>query len=177
MNIKLRLGEEHSKNLTLAIVNFIGQDKKRFKELMTVFFGGDHRLTQRAAWPFSFVAIAHPELLKPYFGKLVAKLKEGDAHPAIARNILRTFQEVDVPEKFQGELVDICFKCIMSEMKPIAIRAFAMSVAARICKHYPELKNELLLILKDLALLPQTPAIKVRIKSALKQLRTVDSKI
>lgn len=177
MNIRERLEAEHSKSLTTAIVNYIGKDKKRFKELMTVFFGGEYRLTQRAAWPLSFVAIEHPELLKPYYAQLISKLKEPGAHPAIARNILRTFQEVDVPEAYQGELIDLCFRFVSSEMQPIAIRAFAMSTATRICKHYPELKNEFLIILKEMATLPQSPGIKVRIKSALKELQRVDSKI
>lgn len=177
MNIKKRLEAEHSKSLTMAIVNYIGNDKKRFKELMHVFFGKDQCLVQRAAWPLSFVAIDHPELLKPYYGKLVDKLKEPEAHPAVARNILRTFQEIDVPEAFQGDLVNLCLKFIMSEMQPVAIRAFAMTAATRICKHYPELKNELQIILRELSTLPQTPGIRVRIKSALKELQRVDSKI
>ena len=61
----------------------------------------------------------------------------------------------------------------MSETQPAAVRAFALTVAAKISKRYPELKNELLLILKELRSLPQLPSLKVRIKMALKELETV----
>jgi hypothetical protein len=132
MDIKKRLEEEHSKTLTTAIVNFIGDDKKRFKILMDIFLQGEYRLTQRAAWPLSYVVIDHPDLVKPYFGKLIKKLQEPGAHPAIARNIFRMFQEVEIPEKHLGVLIDLCFKFIMNETKPAAIRAFAITVASRI---------------------------------------------
>lgn len=173
MNLEERLGAEHSKTLTTAIVNYIGDDKKRFKVLMDLFLKGDYRLTQRAAWPLSFVAIAHPELIIPYIGKLIKKLTEPGNHPAIARNILRTFQEIEIPEKHHGVLIDVCFKFITSEAYPSAIRAFAISTATNICAKYPELKNELLLVLNELNQLPQPPAIKSRIRSALKDLKKV----
>jgi len=171
MDLRKRLEQEHSKALTLAIVKYIGDDKKRFKELTNIFFEGEYRLTQRAAWPLSYVAIAHPALLKPYFDKLIKKLDDQTCHPAITRNIFRVLQEIDIPEKYQGVLVDKSFRAIMSETQPAAVRAFAITVAAHICKSYPELRNELLIILKELNSLPQLPSMKVRIKAALKELK------
>lgn len=168
MDILARLTKEHSKALTVAIVEYIGDDKKKFAVLMSIFLKGEYRLTQRAAWPFSYIAIEHPTLIRPYFDALIKKLKDQTNHPAIARNILRTFQEIDIPKKYQGTLVDICFSNILNFSQPIAIRAFSISVASKICLSYPELKNELLIVLNDLKQLPQVPAIKVRITYALK---------
>lgn len=173
MNIRERLEAEHSKTLTTAIVNYIGSDKKRFKELMNIFFGGEYRMTQRAAWPMSYVAIEQPQLLDPYFDKLIKQLQMPDNHPAIARNILRVLQEIEIPEKYWGALVDLSFKIIISETQPAAIRAFAITVAAKISKNYPELKNELLMILKELNSFPQLPSMKSRIKKALKELKSL----
>lgn len=176
MNIRERLEAEHSKTVTLAVVSYIGRDKKRFRELMTILLDGEYRLTQRAAWPLSHVAIEHPELIAPYYAKLIQKLESPNEHPAIARNILRIFQECPVPEKHWGSLIDICFKFIMSETKPAAIRAFAITVASRICRHFPELRNELILMLRELSAIPQLPAVKQRTKLALKELQAVKSK-
>ena len=170
MNINERLEQEHSKTLTSAIVKYIGGDKKRFKELMNIFLKGDYHLTQRAAWPLSYVVIEHPQLLKPYFERFIKKLDDPAAHPAIARNIFRALQEFEIPEKYQGLLIDRAFKAIMSEAQPAAVRAFAITVAARICKPYPELKGELLIILKELSVLPQQASMTVRIRMALKEL-------
>jgi hypothetical protein len=171
VNLLERLTAEHSKSLTAAIVNYIGDDKKRFKELMDIFLKSEYRLTQRSAWPLSYVALEQPQLIKPYIGHLIKKLEGKDEHPAMARNILRIFQDMEIPEKYWGALVDLCFKFIMNETQPAAIRAFAITTASRICKRFPELKNELLILLKELNSYPQSAAIRQRIKLALKELK------
>ncbi|MBA3665762.1 MAG: hypothetical protein H0W61_16390 [Bacteroidetes bacterium] len=170
MDLKAAIEAEHSKSQTNKIVRYIGDDKKKFKELVTVFLQSEYRVTQRAAWPLSEIAIAHNDLIVPYLKKLVEILKATDQHPAIPRNILRIFSAIDIPEKYHGELIDICFGFITEVKHPIAVRAFAITVASHICSHYPELKNELVMVLEELRKYPQPPAITVRIKSAVKQL-------
>jgi hypothetical protein len=177
MNISERLKAGQSKTLTLAIIKFVGNDAVRFKTLMALVLGKDEVMSQRASWPLGYIAIDHPELLKPYVSQLIKKLGEARNHPAVNRSILRIFQEVDIPQKHWGTLVDLSFKFILKESEPIATRAFAISVAARICKHYPELKNELMLILNDLRERPHAPAISVRIKYALKELKSLEPKV
>lgn len=177
MDIKTRLESEHSKTLTLAIIKYVGDDSRRFKILIDLLLGSDLVLSQRASWPLGYVAIEHPKLVKPYLSRLIKKLAEPNNHPAITRSILRVFQEMEIPEKHRGTLVDLTFKFILNESAPIATRAFSITVAARICKHYPELKNELLLILNDVWERPHAPAIAARIKSSLKELNRLETKI
>lgn len=172
MYIQSLLEEGHNKELTTRIVNYVGTNKIRFKELMGIFLKGEYRLTQRAAWPLSYCAENNPAFLKPYFGSLIKKMQEGNHHPAITRNILRMFQEIEVPEKYCGTLLDLCISYMTSEMQPTAVRAFAITVATRISDRFPELKNELIMILDELTLYPQLPAVKHRIKLALKDLRS-----
>lgn len=168
MDIAKRLEQEHSLTLTNAIIKYVGEDKQRFKQLMTVFLNGEYRMTQRAAWPMSYIAIDHPKLIYPYLKRLITLLNKPGNHPAIPRNILRFFQEIDIPEKHEGPLVDACFKLIVSAESPIAVKAFAITVASGICKKYPELKQELILHLEHMQNYPMTAAIKVRIRNALK---------
>ena len=170
MDIEQALRDEHSKTQTLKIVKFIGNDKTRFKKLVDIFLNGEYRVTQRAAWPLSNVALDHPELIKPYFSKLINLLGKPENHPAIDRNILRIFQDIDIPEKHHGNLVDASFKFMMDVKYPAGIRAFAISVAANICKNYPELKRELILILEEFKKYPQQPAISSRLKQAFRTL-------
>ena len=56
MDIRQALTAEHSKRQTMAIVEFIGDDARRFAELMKIVFAGEYRLTQRAAWPMNYCA-------------------------------------------------------------------------------------------------------------------------
>jgi hypothetical protein len=171
MDIEQALLDEHSKKQTMRIVNFIGSDKKRFEALFDIFLNGEYRITQRAAWPLGYVAIEHPELILPHLSKLIKKLEQKDLHPSIPRNILRIFQEIEVPEKHHGRLVDICIGFITDARIPAAIRAFSMTVAAQICKNYPELSKELQMIFSELARYPQQAAITSRLKSAGKLLK------
>ncbi|MDO9000228.1 MAG: hypothetical protein Q7W45_10720 [Bacteroidota bacterium] len=170
MDIKERLTEEHSRALTIAIVNYIGDDNRKFKILIDIFFNGETRLIQRSAWPLSIIAIEHPKLIAPYLSKLIKILQQPNNHPAVPRNILRIFQEIGIPKKHEGILVDICFKIITDAQSPIASKAFGITVATAICKKYPDLKNELRLHLMHMQNYPLTPAIKVRIKRAIKEL-------
>ena len=177
MDIEARLEAEHSKSLTTAIVAYVGEDKERFAVLMQVFLKGESRVSQRAAWPLSFIAEQHPQLMRPYLDELLKKLEKRNQHPAIARNILRSFQQMDIPEKHHAVLVDLCFTFIKDQTCPAAIRAFAITVATNICRLYPELKNELYLILNELNQFPQLPAVKSRTKLSLKSLGYLNSKI
>jgi hypothetical protein len=54
MDILQSLTREHSKKQTDRIVAFIGADKGRFAVLIKLFFAGEYRITQRAAWPLSY---------------------------------------------------------------------------------------------------------------------------
>jgi hypothetical protein len=167
MDIRASLTAGHSRALTTKIVNYIGADKVRFKMLMQIFLGNDPRLQQRSAWAMSDIAVQHPQLIKPYLKHLLPKLNE-EGHPAIKRNILRIIQYIEVPEKYEAQLFDDCFRMIRNSAYPVAIRAFAVTVAANICNKYPELKGELKPVLKELLTMPQLPAITHRIKLTLK---------
>jgi hypothetical protein len=157
----------HSKKQAAKIVRYVGTDAKRFDNLINIFLKGEMRLSQLASWPFSYAAIKHSEFLKPYFAILIEKLKEKNLHPAIYRNILRAFEEVEIPEEYQSDLLDSCIHFFTSEMHSIAVRAFAITVAAKISAPYPELRKELCILLSDLSRNSQAPAIHVRIRKAL----------
>lgn len=83
MNIREALLAEHSKKQTVKIVRHVGSDAGRFAELMSVFFAGPYRVTQRAAWPVSYCIEEHPELAGPYIGRLISLLESPDRHDAV----------------------------------------------------------------------------------------------
>ena len=76
---------------------------------MKLFFKGEYRITQRAAWPMSYCVREHPGLINPYYKKIVQLLKRQDVHPAVTRNIVRLLQDVKIPAKWQGDIMDLCF--------------------------------------------------------------------
>src|SRR6476661_4284249 len=139
MNIREALLAEHSKRQTMAIVDHIGSDPERFAELMSIFFEGEYRLTQRAAWPMNYCAERQPQLISPYLTRLVAQLERGDVHDAVKRNALRLMQFVDVPSRLKGKTYSICVDLIADPLQPIAVKVFAVTVAAKIARSSPDL--------------------------------------
>lgn len=149
MNIKNALLKEHSKKQCTAIVSYIGNDKKRFAELMKCFFEGEYRVSQRAAWPMSYCAKNHPELVKPWLKRLLDNLSRPGLHNAIARNTIRFLQDIDIPEKFHGQVMNICFNYIQDTETHAAIKAFSLSALQRLSKQYPDILPELKLIIEE----------------------------
>src|SRR5580765_7801369 len=139
MNICYTLTEEHSKQQTMKIVRYIDRDPERFAELMKLFLGDTYRLSQRAAWAVNYCAEHHPELVKPYFNKLVEQLERDDVHVAVRRNVARMLQFIDVPKRLEGRVYDACYNLLDDARQPVAVRAFALSAAAKIAKGEPAL--------------------------------------
>lgn len=172
MNIKTELLREHSKSQVMKIVNFIGDDEARFAELVQLFLHSDYRINQRSAWAVGHCGILHPSLIKPYFSAFLQKLQEPNIHDAVKRNIVRIWEEVELPEEYLGEIFDVCYGYLYSN-EPYAIQAFSMTVCYRISQQIPELKQELRLTIEDLLMKHQdgSPAIKSRGKKILALLK------
>ena len=144
MDIREMLLSKHSKEITLAITDWIGNDPERFAQLMELFLSAEYRVVQRASWVVSHVGSEHPNLFKPHFKGIVAAL-QAPLHPAVMRNVMKVLAdtEIEVPEEEEGILVDLAFKWLMSTSTPVAIQAHSMTWLAKICKKYPELGGEL----------------------------------
>ncbi len=149
MDIKSALIKEHSKKQCDRIVNYIGDDKKRFAELMEIFFKGEYRLTQRAAWPMSYCVRKHPGLIRPYFKRLLDNLNKKGLHDAIRRNTVRLLQDVDIPKQFHGRVMNLCFDFIASNDTAVAIKAFSLTILENLSKQYPDIIPELKLIIEE----------------------------
>ena len=151
MNIREELLAEHSKRQTNKIVDYIGADPKRFAELMSAFFAGPYRVTQRAAWPISYCVEYHPDLVKPYLGRFVLLLERSDGHDAVRRNVARLLQFVEIPPTYKVSTYEVCCRLVDDIQQPVAVRVFAMSVAAKVARGHPELTRELKLVIKKYA--------------------------
>ncbi len=133
MIIKEELLQEHSKSQTNKIADYIGNNKNRFKELMTLFLGKNELLNQRSAWVVSTVFKTQPQLISPYL-KPIIKNMHHPVHDAVKRNTLKILQNLAIPSDLQGEVCQICFPLLQSHNTAIAIKVFAMTVIKNICK-------------------------------------------
>jgi hypothetical protein len=141
--------EEHSKTQTDKIIAWVGIDQRRFDELVKLFLGDEYRVTQRAGWPLSYIAIAQPALAKKHLKKLVENLRQPNLHNAIKRNTLRFLQQTDITKSLQGELMDHCFRFIETVNEPVAIKAFSLTILHNLSKQFPEILPEIKAIIAD----------------------------
>lgn len=159
--------KEHSKSQCQKIVQWIGSSQERFDALFRLFLNDEYRVVQRAAWPLSNCVIAHPRLIHKNFSRLLKNLHKPGIHDAVKRNTMRLLQDIDIPKKFQGEIMDICFHYIASPHEAVAIKAFSLTVLDNLSKTYPEIKPEIKLLIEE-RWHYETAAFKSRAKKMLK---------
>ena len=169
MDLKKTLLQGHSAVLTRKIVDYVGSNKTRFKVLVELFLAGPYRITQRAAWPLSYCVERYPELIKPHFKALLTMLKQQHTHVAARRNILRLLQFVEIPARYRGQIVTLCFDLLQDRKEPVAVRVFGMTVLANLVVYEPGLAGELKIVIEDH--LPYgSPAFVSRAKKVLKMI-------
>jgi len=130
----------------MKIVRYVGTDATRFRELMTIFLGNEYRPTQRAAWAVNYCAEQHPDLVKPYLTRLIGLLEKEGGHDAIRRNVARLLQFVEIPRKMRGRVYSACYDLVDDPHQPVAVRVFALTVAAKVAEGEPDLTGELRLM-------------------------------
>jgi hypothetical protein len=149
MDLRQTILAEHSKANCDKIVKWVGNSQKRFDELFNLFLNSEYRVNQRAAWPLSYCVIDHPGLISPHLTKLVKNLHKPAIHDSIKRNTVRLLQHIDIPKRFHGEIIDICLRNISSPDEPVAVKAFSLSILQNLSRLYPEIKNEVKLIIEE----------------------------
>jgi hypothetical protein len=149
MDLLKEIEKEHSKTQTEKIVKYVGGSKERFAELMQLFLKGEYRVTQRAAWPMSYCVGDHPELITPYFKQIIPLLEKPGVHDAVKRNIVRLLQYVEIPKKYHGQVMSICFDFVADVETAVAIKAFSLTILENLSKLYPDIKPELKLIIEE----------------------------
>ena len=168
MNLREEILKEHSKAQCIKIVNWIGDNQKRFDELFHLFLNDEYRVVQRAGWPVSYCVIAYPKFIKKHWAHLVKNVQKPNLHGAVKRNTVRLLQDLDIPEKFQGEIMNICFAFVESPTEEVAVKAFSLTILGNLAKQYPEIIPELKLLIES-QLEGQTAAFKSRAKKLLRE--------
>ena len=86
------------------------------------------------------------------------------------RDLWRAFTFITIDEDLEGEVYDSAVKTTSNAALPIAPRAHAMLCAVNIAMHYPELSEEMLLVLSSF---PQeeSPGLRNRAKNLSAKLR------
>ena len=121
---------------------------EKFKSLLDIALVEKDPLAWRAAWVLDGSDEKSPGLARDYISTVVCKLPEIKSNGSI-RSLLRMLCRYDIREDDQGILIDLCFKYLVSEFYPVAVKVHAMQIVYQHVLIYPELKEELVTVIQD----------------------------
>lgn len=169
MDIKTQLLSELSRTNIDYTIHTLGNDPGYFRELMNFIVSEPDPLPMRASWVAEGITLAHPEMINPYTGMLIRNLRRY-SHPGTRRNLLKIFSRMEIPEKYHGILLDVCFDWIAAEDRTLSEKVYAMQIIANHLHLYPELANEFFEILED-QIPKNSPGFVSRVRTIKKELK------
>jgi hypothetical protein len=149
MDLRQQILKEHSKSQTTKIVNWIGNDQQRFDALFNIFLNDEPMVVQRAAWPLRYAATINPPFIYRHFKKLLDNLAKKGIHDAVTRNTVRVLEDIVIPVKFEGRVMDICFNYTTDPKEKAAVKASSLSILQKLSLKYPEIKPELRTVIES----------------------------
>jgi hypothetical protein len=148
MNFKGQLLSELSRKNIDYVIHVVGDNQVFFDEIVELMLNEKASLSMRAAWVVEGACLKYPSLIFPHLDKVIESL-QGDNHPGMQRNITKILSRIEIPEKWHGFLVDLCFKWISDPECTVAVKVYSMQILENMVKIYPELKSELRDVIED----------------------------
>lgn len=149
MNLREEILLEHSKENSVRIADWIGNDSKRFVALMDLFLGNEKLVVQRSAWILSICTDSYPELTFPYLKQLIAQCHKEGIHVAVKRNVTRILAHITIPSELHEEVMNLCFELLSNPKETVAVRCWSMDILTQLSITYPEIKSEIKHIIED----------------------------
>lgn len=149
MNLREEILKENSKENAERIAAWIGDNRTRMQQFMHIFLHDEYRVVQLAAHVLGKLGDTHPQQIEQHINALVKRMTEDGVHVAVKRNVVRVLQNIQIPERLHGDVMNTCFDMLADVKETVAVRVFCMTILDNLSKHYPEIKQELRIILQD----------------------------
>ena len=151
----------------MAIANNLHHDECGIEAMFTSMKqAGNPRVAYNAAWVLSHLSKVDKRIyLLPHYGKLVDMATSAEL--CFRRGLMLAIL-ADLPtDEPNGKLLDFCLTHLTAPKESDSSRAAMIKIAARMCKPYPELCEELALCL-DMMPQDSSPSIAAAKRNALK---------
>ncbi len=140
-------------SLKITIDNAVDEVIKNpdlYPQMLVIAFTGEKKFAQRASRVVYYAGVKQPELALPLYGTIISNLQNIE-NESIKGTLTALFTEIPLPENEEllGILTNFCFEAMNTVTEKAAMKVYPMQVLYRITKIYPELKNELALILRN----------------------------
>jgi hypothetical protein len=96
----------------------------------------------RAMWVFELICTSNDTIFNQYLDTMAAFFPISE-NEAVNRMIAKLLMLKDVPEKYEGEVLNTAFERLVDKKLPIAVRVNCMQIVFNLSKKYPEIEFEL----------------------------------
>ena len=128
---------------------FVLEHPETFRDMLDASLAQEYPMAMRASRVVYLVAVAEPELVRPYLAEIVEKMPTLHDQSVI-RNFLHVFDDFtdDLSEDDLAVLLKLCFDFIEDISQTIAIRTYSLKLLYLISQRVPEIKPEMISIIQ-----------------------------
>lgn len=155
-----------AKNWAKKIVN----QQHLIEELFSCVFSPIDHLNRRATWVLQHCHDIDNSMISGKETALLKMLFNETYSDGTMRSVLKIFETHHIPEEISSSVLDICYSFLKNPSKAIAVRVFSMTIIFNISKLYPDLLQELKVVINELLLQEDAPAIKARGRNTIRQI-------
>jgi len=148
-------------------------DEMLFKQLYELIYSEEEKVAWRSGWIIDNAAEDHHEMLAAFIPDIVAQLLI-TKNSSLKRIFTRILIRYEIPDELLGSVLDRCYQ-LLSPLEPVAVRANAMQVIYNITQLEPALKQEFLIVLRDLLEEGGTAGLVNRASKLIKAIESTDS--
>lgn len=145
--LRISLKEDGSDANIKKWARHISEQKIAMQELLGLL--DDDRYTKlRFLWMTGGLVEIDPELVYPVIPYFFAKRHEIGV-PNYNRSLAKLFWLSGIPEEIEAEAIDELFNWILDAGSNTSAKSFAVLALHKLTQQYPDLKNELKLVIED----------------------------
>lgn len=130
------------------ITHFAEENPEAIEHLVALTFSSEEKLSMRASWTLEKLSERHPGILDEELPSLI-KFLENVPFSSTRRTLSKVLMFHEIPEAYEGMLLDFCISMLESPKEPVAVKANCMTIIFNLLPKYPDLKNELFAIIED----------------------------
>jgi len=143
-------------------------------ELIEISFSNKkYPIPEYGSWWLFHISRSEPSLLQPHHELLIDCVLTTE-NGSVLRNSLGVLLELPLIEYKEGHLLDRLFYLLKQDVYKVAIHVYSLYLLIEFTKKYPDIKQEIIEILKIKEANPHTPALKMGIKNYLKAIKEIN---
>lgn len=155
--------------INLIVLRALESDNN-IQTLYRLTLSSNDRVSVNALWCLTHLPHNASAWLQARQNELIDRLLT-ESNTARKRLLLQLLREQDYDkESLRPDFIDYCLTKINSECEPYAVRCFSLYCAFKMCRHYPELIEELRLHLDMLAQQSLSPGLKCALRNTLRDI-------